>query len=153
MIKCCFCGKDIKDYGNDPRPIKVANEVHPICCDECNAKIVIPTREEIWHVDSENAVLKEEKEMLKKQIAEFKQLFCPDPKDLEEIPSMIHVNKAQLTYHSMWNKLKQWIAERDVGSTINTTRLMLKIKELENIKFDIYKIEGVYEKENTKKQV
>lgn len=42
MSKCCFCGKDYLGYGNDISPIMGFD--NPFCCDECNRKIVIPTR-------------------------------------------------------------------------------------------------------------
>ena len=64
MIKCCFCGKDIKDYGNDIRPINTSKG--DSCCDACNISIVIPTRNCIWHIDSENAFLKQNNEEIKK---------------------------------------------------------------------------------------
>lgn len=41
-MKCCFCGKDIMDYGNDPWPADMADNSR--CCDDCNMKIVIPAR-------------------------------------------------------------------------------------------------------------
>ena len=44
--KCCFCGKEVDYYfdGNDPRPIQIRDRRDPVCCNECNAKIVVPTR-------------------------------------------------------------------------------------------------------------
>lgn len=39
-IKCCICGKEIKGYGNNPRPVKKEG----LCCDECNLEVVIPAR-------------------------------------------------------------------------------------------------------------
>lgn len=46
MYKCCFCGIEINSVMgcNDPRPIVIADEKIPVCCDDCNVKIVIPTR-------------------------------------------------------------------------------------------------------------
>ena len=38
-MKCCFCKKEIKGYGNNAEPIRKGE-----CCDECNRKFVIPTR-------------------------------------------------------------------------------------------------------------
>lgn len=38
-MKCSICGKDIKGYGNNPAPLK-----RDACCDECNAKVIIPLR-------------------------------------------------------------------------------------------------------------
>lgn len=43
--KCCFCGKEIDKYNtHDARPIKVAGLDFAGCCEDCNARIVIPTR-------------------------------------------------------------------------------------------------------------
>ena len=40
-FKCVICKKTIKgQYGNNPAPVKVRGK----CCDECNWKVVIPTR-------------------------------------------------------------------------------------------------------------
>ena len=52
-LKCCFCGGKViwGINSNDPRPIKIDNDDLPVCCDECNAKIVIPTRISIWPLD------------------------------------------------------------------------------------------------------
>jgi len=41
---CCFCGKEIKGYGNNAEPLK-----HDICCDECNQMIVLPERIYRWY--------------------------------------------------------------------------------------------------------
>ena len=37
---CCICGKECKEFGNNPAPVKNEGK----CCDECNSKIVIPAR-------------------------------------------------------------------------------------------------------------
>lgn len=52
-MDCCFCGKPVEYIlnGNDPRPIKITGEETPICCNECNARIVIPTRLNTWFGD------------------------------------------------------------------------------------------------------
>lgn len=42
-MTCCFCGKVITGYGNDPQPL-VDNYCENRCCDECNANVVIPER-------------------------------------------------------------------------------------------------------------
>lgn len=49
-MDCCFCGKPVEYVlnGNDARPIKIKDKQTAICCDECNEKIVIPTREYVW---------------------------------------------------------------------------------------------------------
>lgn len=39
MVKCCFCGKDAGEYGNNARPLKDG-----VCCDDCNNSKVIPAR-------------------------------------------------------------------------------------------------------------
>lgn len=38
--KCCICGKDFTEWGNNPSPIKQDG----VCCDHCNWAIVIPAR-------------------------------------------------------------------------------------------------------------
>ena len=48
--KCCFCGKPYRMYGNSTwgcwSPIEEIQYVgeKKRCCDECNLKIVVPTR-------------------------------------------------------------------------------------------------------------
>ena len=39
-MECCFCKKDVGEYGNDPYPVKE----DAVCCDKCNLEIVIPIR-------------------------------------------------------------------------------------------------------------
>lgn len=38
-MKCCICGKQINNDGNNPAPVK-----GDVCCDECNVDVVIPLR-------------------------------------------------------------------------------------------------------------
>lgn len=68
MSKCCFCGKEIeyKVNGNDPRPIRVKGEEMPICCNECNARIVVPTRVAVWGMEKElkEKLAEKEKELI-----------------------------------------------------------------------------------------
>lgn len=40
MNKCCICGNEFDEHGNNPAPIKTKG----ICCNKCNERIVIPTR-------------------------------------------------------------------------------------------------------------
>ena len=40
-MNCCFCGKELKDYGNFATPIM---EGKFRCCDECNDNIVVSFR-------------------------------------------------------------------------------------------------------------
>lgn len=42
MDKCCFCGREISGYGNNPFPVN--KEPETVCCDRCNMAIVIPAR-------------------------------------------------------------------------------------------------------------
>lgn len=42
-MKCCFCHKNIKGYGNNALPVKKGR-----CCEECNQMIVIPERVYRW---------------------------------------------------------------------------------------------------------
>lgn len=39
---CCFCGKPLEGWGNDPYPAN--RDMYARCCDECNFNIVIPKR-------------------------------------------------------------------------------------------------------------
>ena len=40
---CCLCGKKVTDsWGNNPWPL--SNNPNERCCDDCNAKLVIPAR-------------------------------------------------------------------------------------------------------------
>ena len=41
-IECCLCGKEIEDFGHNPQPLGEKEDDR--CCDECNQKLVIPTR-------------------------------------------------------------------------------------------------------------
>lgn len=34
---CCICGKTFKGHGHNPHPV----EIEGVCCDECNAKVVM----------------------------------------------------------------------------------------------------------------
>ena len=44
-MKCCFCGKEIDGFGNNPSPFAEIEELRDArCCDECNSGIVIPAR-------------------------------------------------------------------------------------------------------------
>jgi|GEM_PF-913033 len=42
MSKCCFCGKEITGWGNNPWPVITEKDAE--CCDECNINYVIPAR-------------------------------------------------------------------------------------------------------------
>ena len=41
-MKCCFCNKKIEGHGNNPAPAGM--KANDRCCNDCNMKIVIPTR-------------------------------------------------------------------------------------------------------------
>ncbi len=42
---CCFCGTDLKDFGNSTWPIYIdADGEKNRCCNECNQKYVIEAR-------------------------------------------------------------------------------------------------------------
>jgi len=41
-MKCCFCGKEIDGFGNNPSPFYEGTEER--CCDECNSKFVVSAR-------------------------------------------------------------------------------------------------------------
>ena len=37
---CCICGREFEGMGNNPEPVKHEG----VCCDDCNAEVVIPAR-------------------------------------------------------------------------------------------------------------
>ena len=37
-MKCCFCGKECGEYGNNPYPLS-ENE-NDKCCDDCNSNVI-----------------------------------------------------------------------------------------------------------------
>ena len=39
---CCFCGKKVIGWGNDPWPLKTGKMEE--CCDECDMSMVVPAR-------------------------------------------------------------------------------------------------------------
>ena len=41
-MKCAICGQEIKDYGNNPYPVRIAEDAR--CCDDCNSEFVLPVR-------------------------------------------------------------------------------------------------------------
>ncbi len=51
-MKCCICKKDKDEYGNNPFPI-----AGQVCCDECNAKVIIPLRIFMNNLDKKNVAL------------------------------------------------------------------------------------------------
>lgn len=42
---CIFCGKELKENEcNNAEPFITKNKKKSVCCNECNNKIVVPTR-------------------------------------------------------------------------------------------------------------
>ena len=41
---CCICGEEFTGFGNNPDPVKNKG----VCCDKCNANVVVPTRLKEW---------------------------------------------------------------------------------------------------------
>lgn len=37
--KCCICGKEFNEFGNNARPVKDGT-----CCNSCNSRFVLPAR-------------------------------------------------------------------------------------------------------------
>ena len=42
--KCCLCDKTFNDYGNNPYPLCKEDDTEALCCDGCNATLVLPVR-------------------------------------------------------------------------------------------------------------
>ena len=39
-FKCCICGKEVDEYGNNPQPVREKGK----CCEKCNSNVVVPAR-------------------------------------------------------------------------------------------------------------
>ena len=46
---CCICGKEVKEYGNDPWPIKKEGR----CCSYCNWTVVLRERNRLSKLNRE----------------------------------------------------------------------------------------------------
>ena len=113
MDKCCFCGVDV-DYkinGNDPRPIKIADNKNPVCCNECNARIVIPTRRSIWDVDTENFLLKEKISVLEKALENKNQSVVDELNKVHKFFSKTFVDVGLNTYCEKVRPVETFIIE------------------------------------------
>ena len=62
--KCCICGKEFIDYGNNAEPVRKG-----ICCDKCNARYVIASRI-LGAANASYEIVKtyKEKEVIKQQL-------------------------------------------------------------------------------------
>lgn len=49
-FKCCICGREVKEYGNDPWPIKEAGR----CCSYCNWTVVLKERNRLNNLNRDN---------------------------------------------------------------------------------------------------
>lgn len=48
ILTCCICGKEFIDRtGHNPWPVIVDNTGKKVCCEACNATVVIPARFEM----------------------------------------------------------------------------------------------------------
>lgn len=63
--KCCICGEEFIDYGNNAEPVR-----RGICCNSCNARYVIVSRL-LGAVNASYEIVKthKEKEVIKQQLA------------------------------------------------------------------------------------
>lgn len=43
-IKCCICGKEVEQFGNNPYPLCDKDDYDSRCCNECDQDKVIPAR-------------------------------------------------------------------------------------------------------------
>ena len=56
MGKCCLCGKDYGEWGNNALPVKDGR-----CCDDCNTMKVIPARLALLLADKKETAAEEKK--------------------------------------------------------------------------------------------
>ncbi len=75
-MKCCICGKEIKQYGNNPEGAldEKANlikwKAEDRCCDECNVNYVIKGRIALMYKMNNKSIIKAmPKNLVKKEIA------------------------------------------------------------------------------------
>lgn len=105
QTECCFCGKPTtySINGNDPRPIKIKDNPHAICCNECNAKIVIPTRIEVWgnYTEKNNYLIA--RLAVSKAIEYMERYMCSD--DIPSAAWFIHL--ASISAHTEEDILKE----------------------------------------------
>ena len=130
MSKCCFCEKEIeyKVNGNDPRPIRVKGEEMPICCNECNARIVVPTRVAVWGMEKDLEAKLAEKENEIKNIGKYYDRVTYDLRELCKQKDQDKINFAV----ELLEQVRQEIAVKDkIG-----LRLFIdgKIKQLKEMK-------------------
>lgn len=50
--ECCICHQIFTDWGNDPWPVVLDDDA--ICCDACNATVVLPARIRGLRKETEN---------------------------------------------------------------------------------------------------
>ena len=55
---CCFCGREVKGIGHNPKPVEMREGA--VCCDFCDCNIVLRARistewfwEELWNFDDD----------------------------------------------------------------------------------------------------
>ena len=70
---CCICGKKFRGWGNNPWP--VSKKDGDLCCDTCNATVVVPAR------ISGMTKGKKERRSVKEHKEEAEQLKLPDIED------------------------------------------------------------------------
>lgn len=49
-FRCCICGKEVTEYGNDPWPIKDEGR----CCSYCNRTVVLKERTRLSNLNINN---------------------------------------------------------------------------------------------------
>jgi len=59
-MKCTICSKPIEGYQNNPAPFR-----GDACCDECNAKVIIPARIFLGRIKNKQAMILEEDNSLR----------------------------------------------------------------------------------------
>ena len=85
---CCICGKEFTGYGHSPYPVK---ETDAECCNDCNARVVLPKRAEL---SKKYEAMKTELEKIKSQIE-------------KQTEGMDHNAKIELLHDLAW-----WAAEK-----------------------------------------
>lgn len=149
MSKCCFCGKEVeyKVNVNDPRPIRVKGEEMPICCNECNARIVVPTRVAVWGMEKdlkEKLAEKDSAEQSKYQnVLELTKMCTEKDKQIEQLKQQIS-EKDKIYVESLIKLEKESEEQLEKQATIYYRHL--KEKDQEKIEFAVEQILDIKEK-------
>lgn len=128
MKKCGICWNEFEGIGNNPHPIQTKNNF--LCCDVCNANIVIPSRKSIEDA-KEQLKIKKQENFYKSFIKQFQ---LERDKLIETIKEVVELSKSDEKYmkHIFSNDIEiKYIRETISLAMQNHLLEMSKHNELE----------------------